>query len=118
MNTTTISGNLVTDPESKPYGDGSFLTDFRMANNEFVNGESVTNGFFDVTVFGAQAAHVLASVKKGTEVVATGRLDHRTYDRPDGSKGGRTRLIASVIGLSLQYRPAAHAPKAERAPQA
>lgn len=108
MNNATITGNVVDTPKAVKMDNGRMLADFRMGNNEYVNGETVNNGFFDVTVFGAQAEHVLASVQKGMPLVVTGRLDHRTYEfQPEGStetrKGSRTRLIAQAVGLSLQY---------------
>lgn len=108
MNAITLTGNVVDTPKAVSMDNGKKLADFRMGNNEYVNGETVSNGFFDVTVFGAQAEHVLASVKKGMPLVVTGRLDHRTYEfQPEGTsetrKGSRTRLIASAVGMSLQY---------------
>jgi single-strand DNA-binding protein len=105
MNVTGISGNVVSDPEKVEYGEGKLLANFRFANNELVNGEQVSNGFFDVTVFGPQAAHVLESLHKGDRVVITGRLQHSTYDKPDGSRGGRTKIIATELGASLLFGP-------------
>lgn len=108
MNAVTLTGNVVADPATFTYGENETGAEFRMGNNEYVNGETVPNGFFDVSVFGAQAAHVLASVKKGMPLVVTGRLSHTTYEfKPEGSteirKGSRTRLMANAVGLSLQW---------------
>lgn len=106
MNAITLTGNLVADPERVEYTtkDGArSLVNFRMGNNELVNGESVSNGFFDVTVFGPQAAHVLGSFKKGDRLMVTGRLEHSIYERQDGSKGGRTKMVASEVGASLAF---------------
>lgn len=107
MNAITITGNLVDAPEAVSYGSEgqSTLVNFRMGNNELVNGESTSNGFFDVTVFGKQAVNIL-SLKKGERIVVVGRLQHSTYERPDGTKGGRTKLIASEVGLSALFDPA------------
>ena len=110
MNAITITGNVVADPEAREYtrdGDskGGTLANFRIGNNELVNGTSVSNGFFDVTVFGSQAANVLASVKKGDRLVVSGRLQHSTYEREDGKTGGRTKLVAMAVGHSLEFTP-------------
>lgn len=114
MNALSVTGNLVADPKEVAYGDsGQKLADFRIANNELVNGESVSNGFFDVTVFGALAQHVLKSCRKGTPVVVSGRLDHRTFEREDGTRGGRTRIMASAVGLSLQFNDGVLTPRAQ-----
>ena len=106
MNAITITGNLVDAPERVDFtggnGRSNMLVNFRMGNNEYVNGESMPNGFFDVTVFGQQAQHVL-SLKKGERIIVTGRMQHTIYERPDGSKGGRTKLVANEIGLSMLF---------------
>lgn len=106
MNAVLISGNVVAKPEKVSYGKGKSagtLVNFRMGNNERVNGESVSNGFFDVTAYGAQGENARKAFKKGTRIVVTGRLQHRTFDRPDGSKGGRTSIIASEVGVSVLF---------------
>ena len=105
MNALTITGNLVDEPAKVVYGDdNNMLANFRIGNNELVKGESVFNGFFDVTVFGPQAKNVIKSLNKGDRVVVSGRLQHSTYERDDGSKGGRTKLIAQVVGASLEFQ--------------
>ncbi len=107
MNAIVISGNLTEDPEKVKYGENkNFLVNFRIGNNEYVNGKSVSNGFFDITVFGEQGKYVLKSFKKGERVVVSGRLQHTTYDKDDGSKGGRIRIIANEVGLSTLFEKA------------
>lgn len=106
MNAISITGNLVSKPTKVTTKSGSVLCNFRIGNNELVKGESVSNGFFDVVVFGPQAENVLTVLKKGERVLVSGRLQHSTYDRPDGSKGGRTQLVAAAVALSLEFAPA------------
>ena len=104
MNSITLTGNVVEDPTKVEYGDAKkVLANFRLGNNELVAGESVSNGFFDVTVFGPQALNVLKTLKKGERVVVTGRLQHTTFERPDGGKGSRTKLVAAAVALSLEF---------------
>ena len=105
MNALTLTGNLVADPEKIGLADDKFLVNFRIGNSEYVNGEDKPNGFFDVTAFGAMAGQVLDKLKKGSRVIVTGRLQHRTYEREDGTKGGRTSVVASAVGLSLEFAP-------------
>lgn len=103
MNTITITGNLVADPERVTYAEDKVLANLRIANNELVAGESVLNGFFDVTVFGNTAENALQSLKKGDQVIVIGRLNQTTFEREDGSKGSRTKLVALVLGVPLTF---------------
>ena len=105
MNAITLTGNLVADPEKVELSNDTVLVNFRIGNSEYVNGESKDNGFFDVTVFGQQAEQVLDRLKKGARIIVTGRLQHRTYERADGTRGGRTSLVATAIGASLEFAP-------------
>jgi single-strand DNA-binding protein len=107
MNALTLTGNLVADPEKVEYAgsDDRTIANFRIGNSEWYNGESRDNGFFDVVAFGDQAENVLAHLAKGSRVIVTGRLQHSTYERQDGSKGGRTKLVAQAIGQSLEFKP-------------
>lgn len=105
MNALTLTGNLVADPEKVDLPDGRILANFRIGNSEWYNGESRDNGFFDVTVFGAQAQNVLDQLSKGTRVIVSGRLQHSTYEKADGTRGGRTKLMANAVGLSLEFAP-------------
>ena len=105
MNAVNITGNVVADPERVDYAEGKALANLRIANNEFVNGESVANGFFDITVFGTMATNVLTSVKKGDRLVVAARLQHSVFEGQDGKNHGRTKLIANAIGASLEFTP-------------
>ena len=105
MNAITLTGNLVADPEKVELDNDTILVNFRIGNSEYVNGESKDNGFFDVTVFGQQAGQVLDRLKKGARVIVTGRLQHRTFETTDGKRGGRTSLVATAVGVSLEFAP-------------
>lgn len=102
-NSITLTGNLVDEPELVAYGDGQTLANLRIANNERVGEENRLNGYFDITVFGPQAKNVVASLHKGERIVATGRINQTVFEREDGSKGSRTKLVAQAIGLSLEF---------------
>lgn len=105
MNAIALTGNVVADAELVQLGEGRTLANFRMGNNELVNGESRVNGFFDVTVFG-DAAKRAAELTKGERVIVVGRLQHNSYQREDGSTGYRTKLIANEVGLSTLFETA------------
>jgi single-strand DNA-binding protein len=104
MNALTLTGNLVADPEKVTLPDERILANFRIGNSEYVNGETRDNGFHDVTVFGPQAENVLDQLKKGDRVIVTGRIQHRTFERENGSKGGRVSVLANAVGKSLEFK--------------
>jgi len=103
MNTITLTGNVVADPERIVYHSDKSMATFRIANNEFVKGQNVSNGFFEVVVFGPQSINVLNSLHKGDRIVITGRIQHSTYEKPDGTRGGRIKIIAQVVAMSLEF---------------
>lgn len=113
MNAITMTANVVTDPKLVELEGGKTLTEFRIANNERIGDTDVLNGFFDVVVFGPQAKRVVDNIKKGERVIVTGRMSHRTFEREDGSKGGRTNLVALSVGLSLEFADAVRVPKTD-----
>lgn len=109
MNSITETGNVAAAPEKIEFqgkdGNAGLLVRFRLANNEWVNGKSVANGFFDVVVFGDQAKNILDSVQKGDRLVVTGYLQHQVYTKPDGTTGSTTKIISEEVGMSLKFQP-------------
>ena len=105
MNALTITGNLVADPELINLGEGGVLVNFRIGNNEYAGPDKdpYDNGFHDITAFNAQAIRVHDQLSKGDRVVVSGRIQHRTFEREDGTKGGRVTLMAQVVGISLEF---------------
>ncbi len=106
MNAITITGNLVADPEAGTNTGDTKIANFRIGNSEYAgpDRDPYDNGFHDVTVFGDQAGNVLDKLSKGQRVVVSGRLQHRTFEREDGSKGARITLVAQAVGISLEFK--------------
>lgn len=106
VNSVTLDGNLVDDPELVKLESG-YVCNFRIANNGLVRGNNVLNGYFDIRVFdgeGTAARNVAATLKKGERVVVTGRLNQQVFEREDGTQGSRIRIIATAVAPSLQFR--------------
>ncbi len=106
MNALTITGNLVADPEKGTNTGETVIANFRIGNSEYAGPDKdpYDNGFHDVTVFGDQAENVLTKLSKGQRVVVSGRLQQRTFEREDGTKGGRVSLVAQAVGISLEFK--------------
>lgn len=106
MNALTITGNLVAAPERGKNTGDTVIANFRIGNSEYAGAgnEPYDNGFHDVTAFGDQAENVLSQLSKGQRVIVSGRIQHRTFEREDGSKGGRVSLVAQAVGISLEFK--------------
>jgi single-strand DNA-binding protein len=105
MNTITVSGNVGRDPELKYSASGTAVVKFSVADTTGKD-ENKKTVWHDVVVFKEQAENVAASVKKGSRVIVTGRLDKSDYTGKDGVKKQRVEIIADDVSISLRW--AAH----------
>jgi single-strand DNA-binding protein len=101
----TIIGNLTKDPETKTMKSGATLTNMSVAvNRSWKNKEDAweeQTSFFDVTAWSELAENIAASLKKGSKVIVTGRLEQQTWEK-DGQKHSKVVLIAEDCGPSLR----------------
>lgn len=106
----TVVGNLTADPEQRDAG-GKAVANFTIAStprtfdrqaNEWKDGEAL---FLRAAAWGDMAEHVVASLAKGSRVIAQGRLKQRSFE-----KGGEKRTVIELevdeIGPSLRYATA------------
>lgn len=117
----TVIGNLTNDPElrftpvSRGFGntEGTPVANFTIASTprtfdaqskEWKDGETL---FLRSTVWREAAENVVASLTKGSRVVASGRLKPRTYETKAGEKRTVIEFEVDEIGLSLRYTAAA-----------
>jgi single-strand DNA-binding protein len=105
MNTITVSGNVGRDPELKYSASGTAVVKFSVADTTGKDDNKKTV-WHDVVVFKEQAENVAASIKKGSRVIVTGRLDKSDYTGKDGVKKQRVEIIADDVSISLRW--AAH----------
>jgi single-strand DNA-binding protein len=99
MNTITVSGNLVRDPELRYMNNGNPVLNFAIAVN---NRKKVGNDwqddpcFIGVTVFGKQAETLGENLNKGSKVVVSGRIQQRSWEK-DGQKRTLIEIVAEQI---------------------
>lgn len=105
MNTITVSGNVGRDPELKYSASGTAVVKFSVADTTGKDDNKKTV-WHDVVVFKEQAENVAASIKKGSRVIVTGRLDKSEYIGKDDVKKQRVEIIADDVSISLRW--AAH----------
>lgn len=108
----TVVGNLTADPEIRYTQNGLPVANFTIASTprsldrasgEWKDGEPL---FLRASVWREFAEHVAGSLKKGSRVIATGRLKQRTYQDREGQNRTAIELEIEEIGPSLRYATA------------
>ena len=111
MNTLTLIGNLVADPELRYINSGAAVVNFTVAQtpriynkttNEWTDGEAL---FMRCSLWREAAENVTQSLHKGARVIVTGKLKQRSYEK-DGDKRTTVELEVEEIGPSLKYATA------------
>lgn len=110
--TITVVGNLTADPELRYTQSGLPVANLTIAStprtfdkstNEWKDAEPL---FIRGSVWRKYAEHVAASLHKGAQVIATGRLVQRSYETKEGEKRSSFELEIEHIGPALQYATA------------
>lgn len=94
MNTHTIHGRLVRDPELTPRrnSDSSDRVNFTVAVDRRFGDET---DFFDCVLFGGGAAVIEKYFHKGSEIVVSGEGQIRSYEGKDGVKRKAYSIVVS-----------------------
>ena len=103
VNKAILIGRLGKDPELKYTPSGKAVCNFTLATNERWTGadgqKNETTTWHNVVAWGKQAELLKEYLSKGREVYIEGRIDNRTYDKKDGTKG----YISEVIVQNFQF---------------
>ena len=99
LNTITIQGRLVKDPEMRRTQSGKAVTSFTLAcDRDFASdGGARETDFLDCVTWGNQAEMVCKCFHKGQQTVVTGRLATRKYTDKDGNKRVAYEINAASI---------------------
>lgn len=105
----TVEGRLGRDPELKHTEDGRpytrmlIMENHRQFNDDTREWEDVGEPIMhSATVFGQQAENVAASLHTGSNVVVSGDLQFRVYEK-DGERRQSTQIVAKSVAASLRY---------------
>lgn len=100
MNKVILVGRLTKDPEIKVTQSGKKLASFSIAvdDGKDSNGQKITQ-YINCTAWDKTAEILENYVKKGHRVGVVGRLQNRTWDKPDGSKGYATDISVRELEL-------------------
>jgi single-strand DNA-binding protein len=109
-NSITIVGNITRDPELRYTPSGQANVRLGVAVNrrwqDRGSGEwQEATSFFDVIAWRELAENVNESLKRGTRVIVTGRLEQRSWEQ-DGNKRSVVEIIADEIAPSLRWATA------------
>lgn len=118
MNTTTITGNLVRDPELRFTTAGQAVANFSIADNRRWQDRTTSQWqesttYLDIVAWGRLGEHTSSSLTKGDRVTVTGRLEKRSWETPEGDKRTKIEINATDVAASLQWATA-QVTKAER----
>src|SRR3990170_980669 len=110
-NTVTLVGNVTDDPELRFTPSGAAVANFTVAvnrrwKNQAGEWEDKLDGFFKCNCWRDMAENVAESLKKGTRVVVTGRLQQRSWDDQEGNKRSAFEIQVDEVGPSLRWATA------------
>lgn len=110
--TITIDGRLVADPELRFTNSGKAVCSFRVAASDSkktdTGWETLEQIFIGVSLWEAEGEAAADQLQKGDQVVITGRLFEREYDKNDGSKGRSLEVKFPTVAKKVS------APKVQR----
>jgi single-strand DNA-binding protein len=111
LNSITVVGNITRDPEMRFTPSGVSKVTFGVAvnrswRNQQSNEWEEQTSFFNVVCWRELADNAGASLKKGTRVVVTGRLEQRSWETEQGDKRSIVEIVADEVGPSLRFATA------------
>ena len=95
INSVNIVGRSTKDVELKTTANGTNLATISLA----VNHTNDLTSYFDIVCFGRTAENVAKYVKKGKQVIVSGRLQRRKWQ----TKEGENRYSVEIIANQVQF---------------
>ncbi|MFD1624398.1 single-stranded DNA-binding protein [Azospirillum griseum] len=96
MNVWTFTGRLGADGELRTTQSGEKVLGFRVANDVGF-GERKTTQWVDCSIWGRRAESLAPHLTKGKQVVISGEVTLREYEKRDGTRGaGLTVRVAEI----------------------
>ena len=108
----TVVGNLTSDPELRYTPAGAAVANFTIASTprtynrqtgQWEDGEAL---FLRASIWRDYAENVAETLKKGTRVIAQGRLKSRSYETKEGERRTSMEIELDEIGPALRYATA------------
>jgi single-strand DNA-binding protein len=105
MNSLTVAGNLVADPEIRHTNSGIAQASFRIGvNRRYQSGGEwkQETTFLSCVCWSDLAESVGENLQKGQRVVVHGRVTQREFEARDGSKKSVVEIAVEELGVSLK----------------
>ena len=103
VNKTILIGRLGKDPELKYTPGGKAVANFSLATNEKWTDQSgqkqEKTTWHNIVAWGKQAEVINEYCHKGKQLYIEGRIDNRSWDKDDGTKG----YISEVVVQNFQF---------------
>lgn len=103
LNVVVMSGRLTRDPVKRATPKGVQVAAFRIASNQFWNGEDHPV-FVDVNAFGKTADVVVEYFRKGDPILVRGALRLDQWTGKDGAQRSRHEIFAHQISFFAKGR--------------
>lgn len=98
MNKVILSGRLVNDPEVRyTQTNNTLVATFRLAVNRKMEKDKAD--FFNIVAYGKTGEFISKYIKKGSLIIAIGRVQTRTYE----DKDGKTVYVTEVIAEEVEF---------------
>ena len=113
LNKAQLIGRITNDPEMKAMPSGSPVVKFGLATNRVYKTKEGEKKeivqFHNCVAFGKLAEIIGQWAKKGQEVYADGRIEYRTWDKKDGTKGYATEIVLENFQMGAKAKGSASA---------
>ena len=96
LNSTSITGNAVRDPETRNLLRGGIVATIRIAHNDPINDKVL---YIDVDAWDKQAEFVGKYVKKGSLLAISGKLKMDEWTDKEGKKQTKYGIVADRINF-------------------
>jgi single-strand DNA-binding protein len=111
MNHVTIIGNVTSDPELRFTVSGQATASFGLAVNRRWQNRQTQEweeavSYFNIVCWRELAENVAESIRKGTRLIVTGRLEQRSWETENGEKRSKIEVQADEVGPSLRWASA------------
>ena len=100
INSITVSGRMIKDPEVKSLNNGVSMAIFTIANNYSIKQEGEWTekaNFIDCKLFGGLTKGIANFTSKGKFVTVQGELRQETWETKDGEKRSKMVVIANKV---------------------